>query len=404
MALSLTPPLIKNNINPGDIWRSAIKVINNNPNPIEIYLSTVDFKNGKDNGTVEFIKEPDGLNGDAKQYLLSKWIVIEPGPIEIPAFGSVEVPFIIDVPEKAGPGGHYAAILAGTKPPEGKISGTNIKISSLLASLILLKVNGDVKEIGQIREFSTNKSVFYEPKVNFTVRFENLGNVHIQPQGEIKIYNFFNKGKKTITLNHNSEFGNVLPGGIRKWNFSYEGEHGLLDMGRYRAELVLSYGGAAKQTVDRKIFFWIIYPRPLAIALGVILGLILIIIFIIRHYIKKSIIRAQTQLGLAPPKAKAKKPLNSKINKDALNLKTGEGGGKREGGGKYGWTYFKKIMIAIFILVILIFIALFYLNYREDSPARGYKSEQNIEPQPKNIDKPVQNPKKDAEEPVNISP
>jgi len=393
MALSLTPPLIKNNINPGEIWRSAIKVINNNPEPINIYLSTLDFKSGKDNGTVEFIQNSANLNEDAKQYSLSQWIVIEPGPVAIPAFGSIEVPFIIDVPETAGPGGHYAAILAGTKPPAGKIGGTNIKISSLLASLILLNVNGDVKEAGQIREFSTDKKVFYDPKVNFTVRFENLGNVHIQPQGEIKVYNFFNQEKKLLTLNHNSEFGNVLPGEIRQWQFSYEGGRSLLDMGRYRAELVLNYGDTAKQTVDQKIFFWIIYPKPLAIALSIIIGLILIIIFIIRRYIKKSIMRTQAQYGIVGSFEKKNKPeqapatadnakekvSNSNTSKNALNLKTGPSGQTPTHGAKHGWGFFKKLMLIVFVLVVLILAAIIYLNYRESSHPQAENNQKTIE-------------------------
>ncbi|MEA3398258.1 MAG: LytR C-terminal domain-containing protein [Patescibacteria group bacterium] len=395
MTLSLTPPLIKNNVNPGQIWRSAIKVINNNPSLVNIYLEATDFKSGNDSGTVEFIKAPETANQEENKYLLSQWIVIEPGPIEIPAFGSVEVPFIIDVPETAGPGGHYAAVLAGTKPSAEEISGTNIKISSLLASLILLNVNGEVKEEGRIREFSANKKIFYEPNVNFTVRFENLGNVHIQPQGEIKVYNFFNKQKELITLNHNSEFGNVLPGGIRKWNFSWTSEKSLLEMGRYRAELVLSYGETAKETVDQKIFFWIIYPKPLIIALSVLLLLILIIVLITKRYIKKSIIRTQSQYGLSAINSKINagkkqeipivadsaggQAINIKSKNQALDLKAVVPGSGKPHSSRRGWGLFKRIMGALFIIAFLILIGILYLNYRENYGPKIRNEQSNIE-------------------------
>ena len=37
--LSITPPLIKNNVEPGQTWKSYIKVVNNNDNPIDVYIT-----------------------------------------------------------------------------------------------------------------------------------------------------------------------------------------------------------------------------------------------------------------------------------------------------------------------------------------------------------------------------
>ncbi len=288
LTITITPPLIKNSMAPGQAWRSAVKVVNNNTQELKIYMHVMDFQGGAEDGTVEFI-DPNSETGTSSDHLLSRWLEIESGPVTIPAGQSADVPFTIIVPDSAEPGGHYAAILAGTNPPDDKVSGSVIRVSSLLATLLLVSVKGDTKEDGAIREFSSDREWYTQPDAKFTVRFENKGNVHIQPQGVITIYDWRGREKGSITINHYTEFGNVLPGGIRRWEYDWQGEAGLLDNGRYRAELILTYGEEGRQTVSQTIYFWVVDIVPLAVILGSILFFILMIIFIIRLYVRRAI-------------------------------------------------------------------------------------------------------------------
>ncbi|MCU0679313.1 MAG: LytR C-terminal domain-containing protein [Planctomycetes bacterium] len=300
LILSITPPLIKNNISPGETWQSTIKVVNNNAAAMDIYVEAVDFTSGEESGTVRFLPAPAG--GDAgSPYLLSQWLAIEAGPYNIPAYASREIPFRVAVPAEAGPGGHYAAILAGTRPPAAALGGSGIKVSSLLASLLLLTVKGEIIEQGQIREFSADKSIYGEPSVTFTVRFSNTGNVHIQPRGEIRVFDLWNREKGRITINHNSDFGNVLPGQIRRWQFAWQKEKSLLDMGRYRAELLLSYGEETKETVHQTLYFWLVYLKPLLVIISSLAALVFILVWLIRRYIRRAIINTQAQSGIVIP-------------------------------------------------------------------------------------------------------
>ncbi len=294
LALSITPPLIKNNVNPGQVWKSSIKLINNNSYEIKVYVQVSDFEGGPEEGTVKFISV-DPQSGDSG-YLMSRWIAIDLGPISIPAFSSKEIPYVVDVPEDATPGGHYAAVMAGTKPGDDSGGGSKISISTMLSSLILLSVSGDIDERGRIREFSTNQQVVQDANIDFAVRFENIGNVHIQPQGEIQIYDFWDQEKGKILINHNKETGNVLPGGIRKWNFNWAGEKGFFRMGRYKAVLILSYGQQGRETVDRTLYFWVLNFKVLAYVFGSIIFLVLMIIFLVRRSIKKAIIQTQENI------------------------------------------------------------------------------------------------------------
>jgi hypothetical protein len=367
MALSITPPLIKNNITPGQIWKSTVKVVNNNTEELSVYVQAIDFKGDGEDGTVTFI--PATGSAEEADYLLSQWINLPNDSITIPPSKSYEVPFIVDVPESAAPGGHYAAILVGTQPPSDTVSGASIKVSSLIASLIMLNVSGEVLENGQIREFSTDKNVYGEGEVNFNVRFENLGNVHIQPQGEIRIFDMWDKNLASIKINHSTEFGNVLPGNVRAWDFTWQDDIGLFDMGRYRAELILAYGDRAKETLSQTRYFWIFLFRPLAIIISSLLLFILIIYILVRRSIKKAIRETENIAGVVHPDQRVKSNVTILPKEDSdndsvivdLKAKSDDtimvGDNRKKG---ISWRSFKRfILIIIFIAIIalVVFVA-----------------------------------------------
>lgn len=316
VVLSITPPLIKNNVSPGQLWKSYVKVVNNNASDMEAYVQVKDFQGGSETGTVEFIS---GSVED--KHLLSQWIDIGKEAINIPANKSVEIPFVVNVPEDASPGGHYAAVLVGNKPGDNEEGGATIKVSSMLASLILLSVDGDVEERGVIREFSTDRKVYFEPKVNFNVRFENMGNVHIQPQGEIRVYDWFGKDKGAMTINQKTDFGNVLPGGIRKWDFSWEKDGGIFEIGRYRAELILGYGSKGRQTINQTHYFWIMNLNLLAMVLIPLILFLTALFLIVKIYVRSAIRKTQEELGIVPEEKVKIEPVESKSRRFSFTPK-----------------------------------------------------------------------------------
>jgi hypothetical protein len=297
IGLTITPPLVKNKMEPGGIWNSTVKVVNNGKQPIDIYVQVADYKSGE-NGGPEFIQNQDRY--ETASYALSQWIEVGSGPYNIDAQKSAEIPYSIVLPATADPGGHYAALLIGTRP-KGDIHGSGLQISSLLASLIMLEVTGDILERGQIREFSAGKIIFTEPDVKFNVNFENTGNVHLLPQGEISITDWFGRKKGRITINHATDYGNVLPKSIRKWDFTWRQDKNIFEMGRYRAELVLGYGSQARQTDTHILYFWLIYPKLILIILGPILAAVVLIFLSLKFYIRRAIIRTSQEAGLIIP-------------------------------------------------------------------------------------------------------
>jgi len=300
LSLSITPPLFQLTIGPGEFWASTLKVVNTNPYDLTLYASVMNFKAEGEEGTGRFtpvIKD----DPEIAAHSLAHWIDITTEAIFIPQEKSVDVPFSVRIPKDASPGGHYAAILVGTQPLADDTKGAVVRVSSFVSSLLFVRIQGDVIEEGRIREFSTDSTFYQKSDVDFILRFENTGNVHLQPQGEIVIYNMWGKERGKIAINQKSNFGNVLPQSIRKFVFEWRGEENLFEAGRYKAIVALTYGKEARQNVSRTIYFWIVPLGPTFGILGGFISFIFFLIWGIRAYVKKAITIAQKEAGLGAP-------------------------------------------------------------------------------------------------------
>lgn len=286
LTLTITPPLFQMTISPGEVWRSSLKIVNTNPYDLTVYASTINFEVSGEEGQGRFVPI---LESDANNYSLAKWIEITADPIFIPEGKSVDISFTVRIPKDAEAGGHYAAILVGTRPQNENANGVNVLVSSQVSSLFLARVNGDVREEGYIREFKVSRTFYEKLDIDFILRFENTGNVHLKPQGEIEIFDMWGSKMGKIFINEKSDFGNVLPRSVRKFIFNWQRDFNFLEVGRFKAVASISYGEDARQNVSRVVYFWIL---PSKLLLGMVISFlvfILIIIFLTRLYIKRSL-------------------------------------------------------------------------------------------------------------------
>jgi len=366
LKLSITPPLFKINMDPGETWSSTVKLVNNNTYPITIYADVLDFKSGA-NGGVEFIKDS---GGGKNMNSLSGWVDINREPVIIGPQESAELPFFIKLPKTADPGGHYAAILAGSKPPAEQPSGSAIKISSMLASLLLVRVSGNVVEQGEIREFSVDKNWSWDMKEKLKVVFANTGNTHLQPAGEVKIINMWGETRAIFKIDKKISFGNVLPDSVKQWEFDWQGANSIMDAGRLRAELVIGFGEEATQTDARVIYFWAIAWKPTVIVLGIIILLLLIIVLLIRRYINKSLRQVREQAQALMQKEKSLTAVSGTGRPAAPGASGGvviDSHGRSEQNEpapeQLSWSLFKRIVIFLLIIIIASLIAFAFYNF-----------------------------------------
>jgi len=300
MTFTVTPPLFQLGLTPSETWTSAIRVVNNNPYDITIYAEAVGFRATGETGRPQFLDTTLALGGNREpdQSTLVGWLTLPQGAITIPREQTYSLPVAITVPPDAAPGGHYAAVLIGNTPPATGGQSSELAVSSSIASLFMLRVAGDVLEEGRIREFSTNRSFYEEAHAKLRLRFENRGNVHLQPQGDITIYNMWGKERGYIPVNQARGYGSVLPGSVREFAFTWSSEHGLWDVGRYRAEATIGYGGEKKTFVQSTTYFWVLPILPLMQIAAALLFMLWFLTWALRAYIRHAVHMERSRAGL----------------------------------------------------------------------------------------------------------
>lgn len=284
VVLSVSPTLFEMTANKTQTWSSTVRVINANPFPITVYTETVNFEPTGEVGQGTLIPVFDA---EAAGDTLAEWITVETGEITIPAEQTLSVPFTISVPDDAAPGGHFAAILVGTRSLDSGDDQPQVETSQVVTSLVFLSVAGDIMESGNIREFSSSQAVYESTDATFSLRFENTGNVHIQPQGEIEIRNMWGQLRGRVPINKNSQFGNVLPESIRSYTFHWSSEWSLADVGRHTAITTLAYGEDTRQFADAKTTFWVIPWKILLLTVLVLGGFIALVVWSIKLYVRR---------------------------------------------------------------------------------------------------------------------
>ena len=299
--IKISPIKTEEMVDPGEVFKSQIKVTNESGETRTFYVYLRDFKSEGESGMAKLV-----IPGTEEGYYLASWIDVSREGIELAPGQERVVPFTVNVPEDIGPGGYFGAIILGTEPPriqqQNEEKGAGMSIAQQTASLLLLRVKGDVFEEAHIREFNTDKDFYNTPfLVDFLIRIENTGNVHIKPHGAISIKNMFGKEVRVLKINENG--GNILPRSIRRFNENTWEERSAF--GKYTATLGVTYGvsvndgGQGKNSLVAIKTFWII---PWRIIIPVFLTLLFIsgiFILLIKLYKNKAVKKAMRRAGIS---------------------------------------------------------------------------------------------------------
>ncbi len=294
--IKASPLRIEGLVEPGQTLVKFVKVTNVSNTPKIFYAYLMDFKARGESGEPLLIPA-----GSEEGPYLSSWVDVPSQGIEFAPGEEKQVLLTFRVPEDAGPGGYYGAVIFGPKAPQvDPEEGAVLALTNHVGILALFHVLGDVDESARIREFATNKMFYGNPfRVSFLTRVESLGNVHIKPVGSIEIKNML--GRQVDILQVNSAGSNVLPGSTRRFENSWQDNLGF---GRYTAFLVLSFGtpadqgGMGIQTVSSQTSFWII---PWKIVVPIFLGLIFLaalLALFLKVYKSKAIKKALQDAGV----------------------------------------------------------------------------------------------------------
>jgi len=194
------------------------------------------------------------------------------------------LPITISIPEDAAPGGLYGAIIVSNRPTTDLTTGTGARLVSRLASLLLVRVTGEVEEVGQLVDFKISGPTPFVRQLHpdrFEFQFENEGSVHLAPYGFISVENILGRAIAYIPID--AYFS--LPKSLRYKEIVWDSSDFAL--GRYTATINLNrgYGDVVDQM---SVSYWVIPWRIILIVVLVALILSLLLYYIsTRFEIKK---------------------------------------------------------------------------------------------------------------------
>lgn len=285
-ALTISPAKVELLGDPGQAINESFVLINETDGDQTYYTSIEAFDSQGESGTPNFTLSKEGL---------PSWVVVEE-KVVLKKGERVKVPYSINIPTEAESGGHFAAIFLSTQPPSA--DGTQVSVGAKVGMLILLKVTGDIKEQGGLKEFAIREEGAFltSTPINFFYRFRNDGNDRVKPEGEIVIKNMI--GGETARLVANKSEGNVLPGSTRLFDVRYGEDDAptpaasFMDhvrfekknfaFGMYTADLTLTFGnsGSDAASVSYFIFPW----HLMSIVLGAAIIAILLLMLLVKKY------------------------------------------------------------------------------------------------------------------------
>ena len=281
-ALTITPVRFEISGNPGDILRGEILLINENETAETFYSTFSNFEAQGESGSPAFVEPKEGLG---------TWIQTEFGSVYLTPRQQKIIPFTITVPKDAEPGGHFAVIFWGTSPA----GGGGVSVGAQTGVLVLLSVNGEVREDAGLLGFQIKDKKFWHSvlPVSFEYRFKNDGGDRVKPEGKIVIRNtvFW----PTEKINANPVVGNVLPGSTRKFSVDwikysrpadYVAPTGIFGkfwsnvgyqwrnfaVGLYSANLKVAYGISGAEAKGSAFFF--VFPWQLVLVMLIVLFLL----------------------------------------------------------------------------------------------------------------------------------
>lgn len=273
--LRISPVSTELTINPGASQTVTVYVQNVTADPVTLQAVVNDFTaSGDESGTPALLLDPSQY---APSHSLKRYVA-PLGNITLRPGEQKGVKAVITIPKGVPGGGYYGAVRF--LPVGTSTDGRSVTLSASVASLILVRVTGPVKESLQLlsldaREASGGgRTVFFGSHgLAAVTRFRNDGDVQEQPFGKVLL----ERGGKVLAsyeINNTTPRGNVLPDSIRKFTVSLD-KVGLF--GKYT--LVGNFGyGTNGQLLSGQTTFYVIPLAAIVIALAIIL-LILFFVF-----------------------------------------------------------------------------------------------------------------------------
>jgi hypothetical protein len=275
--IQVSPALVELNVKRGETYTINLRAMNVTDGELLYGISIEDFVAAGETGAPRIV-EDSNLPDTAS---VKTWVSSE-SEFTLGARKEKNVDVLVTVPSNAEVGGHYGVIrFSGSTP---NIDTTGVGVTASTGVLLLIRVDGTITEKANLASFFTanndgKQSSFFESgPINFAVRVQNTGNVHVKPTGNVEVKDMFGNVVGNVAVNNTTPPSNVLPSSIRRFDVKLDTSWMF---GMYTADLALGYGTTG-QAITNTITFWVI---PWKLIMIVLLA-IAVVVFILKRMIK----------------------------------------------------------------------------------------------------------------------
>ena len=270
--ITVTPPTVSVTGDPGYYTEGTMGIINDSDSAITFKAEMHDFIVQDNAGTPEILP----ANTLMTTYSAAAWMGVTPQIFTIQPKKRQNLNYFLQIPGDAKPGGHYAAVIF-VPVNKNTVESTGSQVNGQVGTLFSVAVNGPIKENASVTKFFANGLQEYGP-VNILSQIKNYGDLHIKPKGYITVSDML--GRKAILPL--KEF-NIFPQAARDYENQFGGKFMI---GRFKAELLASYGVNNNLPLAATVYFWIFPWKIVLVTTLIVIAIILGIMYYRKNGLK----------------------------------------------------------------------------------------------------------------------
>jgi len=253
--ITVTPSSTDVSIDPGGGVSKSIDIINGGESAFAIALSTSPYHVTGEEYDPQFTQLPGTVDA-------SEWVHLSTKSTTVAGNNTLTVPYTIDVPKNAAPGGYYAVLFAETRTDNTQ---TGVVSHNKVGNILYITVNGAVKSGGNLTGYKLPLLHFVGP-IPIGTKVSNSGGTHFITNITYTVTDF--KGNTVFKATFDRY---ILPQTEREIKSSFTPQAAV---GLYTVHRSATVAGVLKTLPDQKIF--VINPALLVaitFLLGILIGL-----------------------------------------------------------------------------------------------------------------------------------
>ena len=261
VGISIDQSVVSFDASPGETHTFSLNVRNTFSQPEIVNLEAEDVVLGDNNQ-----KEPATISEETRG--LKNWIKADNTSLKLAPGENRQVFLTVTIPQEAVVGSHTGAVMVRATPV---VTGENFQqviVSGRVGVYVLINIKGEVSGKGSIGYFGA--PLFTGKKSAFQVDYQNNGNIHYIPHGEIRVQNALTRQANIIPVDKHFVFPGKKYSFVKEWNVPSV-------LGVYKVQAAFVDGDGKEHSSQKYVIGSLFLPMLAAIL--IIIGLTIRLIF-----------------------------------------------------------------------------------------------------------------------------